>query len=160
MFKNTVIIIEVVILGAVTFSYFYLPDKSTDAPEKYVSITDINFKEKIISINEKRLEIAIADNPQEQSGGLSGVAKITNKQGMLFIFPQPLLPSFWMKNMRFALDIIWIDADSKIVSISKNISPATFPKTFSPPFPVLYVLEVNSGWSDRNNIKVGDNISF
>lgn len=160
MFKNTAIIIGVAILGAVILAYFSFSDRYDNPSEKYTATGQINFKEKIISIGNAKLSVAIADESSKQTKGLSEVNKMADDQGMLFIFPQPIIPAFWMKDMLFSLDIIWIDVSGTIIRIEKNVSPDTFPKTFSPSSPVKYVLEVNSGWSDRNNVQTGNNINF
>ena len=104
------------------------------------------------------LKIEIADDPIEQSQGLSNRESLASDCGMLFIFPQPTMPGFWMKDMKFSLDLIWIDANSEIVEITKNVSPTTYPKSFTPPSPIKYVLEVNAGWADENDINTGDEV--
>ena len=79
---------------------------------------------------------------------------------MLFIFLIPDKYGFWMKDMKFSLDLIWMDKNLAIVDMTKNLSPETFPAVFSSSSPVKYVLEVNAGWSDRNKIKIGDTVVF
>ena len=115
--------------------------------------------EKIISINDRILTVEIADEPIEQVQGLSDRENLGSQKGMLFIFDQPIMPGFWMKDMHFDIDIIWIDASGTIVGIEKSVSPDTYPQTFNPPSPIKYVLEVNAGWSDKNKIKIGDQIT-
>ena len=138
-------------------SYFYSRQNMPDIPPEYQMAGK---NEKVIHVNGRVLTVELADEPHEQSQGLSNRESLGQEQGMLFVFQQPLVPSFWMKDMRFALDMLWLDASGTIIAITKNISPTTFPETFQPPSPILYVLEVNSGWSDLNNIKVGDIVSF
>jgi len=111
-----------------------------------------------IEINGNVLKVEIADNPEEHRKGLSGRSKLDKDGGMFFIFDSPIIPQFWMKDMQFPIDIIWINENFQILDIAKNISPNSFPKTFSPPQLVLYVLEVNAGWSEKNNISVGSKI--
>ncbi len=81
---------------------------------------------------------------------------------MLFIFPKPSLTSFWMKGMRFPLDIIWLDADMRIINITVNATPESYPTTFHPDTDRLtsFVLEVNAGFCKANNLKVGDVIKI
>lgn len=119
--------------------------------------TDINDASKTkISVGNKYLLVDIVDEDQERWRGLSGREKLGENEGMLFIFPNSENLSFWMKNMNFSLDIIWIDENLKIIGITENVSPDTFPATFSPPSPSKYVLEVNAGWSYENKIRTGD----
>ncbi|MDP3696965.1 MAG: DUF192 domain-containing protein [Candidatus Taylorbacteria bacterium] len=157
MFKKVILIISIGLALLIATSYFFFRQDKPDLPSEYQMAGQ---NEKVIHINGRALTVEIADEPHEQAQGLSSRESLGQEQGMLFVFQQPLVPSFWMKDMGFALDMLWIDADGKVIAITKNISPDTYPETFSPPSPILYVLEVNAGWSDRNNIKVGDVVSF
>lgn len=113
-----------------------------------------------VTIGESHLWVAYADTNNSREQGLSYTKKLDNDQGMLFVFEDESHPSFWMKDMNYPLDIIWIDKDKKVVEISKNIDPVTYPEKFYSVLPIKYVLEVNSGFSDLNNIKVGSELSF
>src|SRR4030042_2564613 len=66
-----------------------------------------NFK--TAQINGQKIFVEIADTPEKRSQGLSGRDNLSQNQGMLFIFNQPAIPSFWMKDMNFPLDFIWIN---------------------------------------------------
>ena len=113
-----------------------------------------------ITINQTTLNVEIADTQERHQQGLSGKDKISDSYGMLFVFEKPLIPQFWMKDMFFPLDMIWINKEFLVVGITKNIPTSSFPKTFEPSSPIIYVLEVNAGWADRNNIAVGDLVRF
>ena len=102
----------------------------------------------------------VADNKATEEQGLSGVITMPDDRGMLFVFFKPDIYSFWMKDMNFSLDMIWIDSKKKVVDVSGNISPETFPKTFSPSAPVSYVLEINAGLAERYGIKKGTVLDF
>ena len=123
--------------------------------------TNINTKNKnIVLVGNVEIEIEIADTPAERSQGLSGRRSLAENEGMLFVFDSSQIVSFWMKDMRFSIDIIWVSEELAIVGIEKNLSPATFPQTFSPTEPVKYVIELNAGWADNNNIEVGDSVNL
>lgn len=79
---------------------------------------------------------------------------------MLFVFEKADYHSFWMKDMKFAIDIIWIDEDKKITDITHNATPGTYPEIFKPSLPAKYVLEVMSGWIEKNNIEIGMQVNF
>ena len=79
---------------------------------------------------------------------------------MLFIFNSADNYGFWMKDMIFPIDIIWIGENKKIVYIEKNVLPESYPKNFSPNVKAMYVLEVLSGFSEKHNIKIGDEVFF
>lgn len=138
-------------------SYLFFQDEKIAPPE---NISEVIEEKKTIYINNQGLNVEIADEPREQSQGLSGRASLGDNEGMLFVFTASHIASFWMKDMNFSIDMIWIDEYGKIVGITKNISPDTFPQTFSPSSPIKYVLEVNAGWSDKNNVEVGDYIDI
>lgn len=108
-----------------------------------------------ILVSNKELRIEIADSEEKRNRGLGGRKSLPNNRGMLFLFETPALYSFWMADMRFPIDIIWIDENKKIIAISENISPDTYPLSFSPSDPVKYVLEVNAGWTKKNEVEIG-----
>jgi uncharacterized membrane protein (UPF0127 family) len=87
--------------------------------------------------------------------------KLPQNKGMLFVFQEEQIHAFWMKNMRFPLDIIWADADKRIVDIRENALPCqeSCPHIV-PEFPAKFVLEVNAGFVENNNIQVGDKLEF
>lgn len=119
-----------------------------------------------LSVGKQLLMVNLRQTPSEQAKGLSGSLPISDQQGMLFDFTQnPGLKTFWMKEMLFGLDLIWIK-ENKIVGITPQIPP---PKKNTPeselilypsPEVVDMVLEVNAGWSEENNIKLGEKIKI
>ena len=115
-----------------------------------------------VEINGVEIPVEIAQTQAEVEKGLSGRASLDSKRGMLFIFSQPDYYRFWMPDMNFPIDIIWIRED-RIVGISTDVSnefdPAK-PKFYTPSQPADKVLEVNAGFTVGNNIKVGDSIIF
>jgi len=98
-----------------------------------------------VSIEGKTFKVEIADNDIERAKGLSGREFLAQGHGILFIFPQPGVYGFWMKDMNFSIDIVWLDEDLKVVGIEQNVGPETFPQTFYPPVHIKYVVEVNAG---------------
>ena len=112
-----------------------------------------------VTVNGMTIAVEIADNFEKWRQGLSGREALNADEGMLFVFPDKQIRNFWMKDMNFPLDIIWIDND-KIVNISENLSPeGEVPEnSYSSILPANYVLEVNGGFAGKNNVKTGDNI--
>lgn len=107
----------------------------------------------------KTLDIEIADDEYQIQTGLMYRNSMKETYGMLFIFPNEAPRSFYMKNTRIPLDIIYIAADSTIVSFQKSAKP--FDETSLPSnLPAKYVLEINAGLSDTWQLEVGDKISF
>lgn len=116
---------------------------------------------KQVKIKGATVQVELVREPAKQAQGLAGRASLPENQGMLFVFEKPGQYSFWMKDMRFALDIIWISADGQIVDLAQNISPETYPQqTFKPKKPALYVLEVNAGFAKKHGLTRGDKVEF
>ncbi|HEY4518363.1 MAG TPA: DUF192 domain-containing protein [Candidatus Paceibacterota bacterium] len=107
------------------------------------------------------LTLKLADEPAEQEHGLSDRESMAQDHGMLFAFPTPNITGFWMKDMHFALDIVWLDADKVIVQIDENVKPETYPEIiFRPQVPVKYVLEINAGVAGELGLYVGQKLNF
>lgn len=110
---------------------------------------------KIVKINETSILAEIADIPEARALGLSGREALTDNTGMLFIFDQPAKYGFWMKDMNFAIDIVWINEELYVIGVEKNVSPKTFPQIFHPDQAVKYVLELPAGFADEYRIDIG-----
>jgi len=107
-----------------------------------------------------KLKVELALTEAERGQGLSGRSGLNENEGMLFIFDKPGRYSFWMKNMNFAIDMIWIGEDSKIIYIKKDAKPENYLETYGPDQDAKYVLEVVSGFSEKNNLREGDKVLF
>lgn len=105
-----------------------------------------------------RVDLAISSEAQER--GLSGRTRLADGEGMLFVFDQPGRKMFWMREMNFPIDIIWIAEDMQIIFIERNANPDSFPKAFGPNALAKYVLEVPAGFAEKNNLTVGDPVLF
>lgn len=114
-------------------------------------------------IDNQTIDLLVADTEEELIKGLSGKRSLKENEGMLFIFDQKGYPTFWMKEMNFALDIIYLN-DSKVVHIVKNAQPidknTSNVTTYSPDEEANHVLEVNAGTVDRLKITEGSTITF
>lgn len=121
-------------------------------------------KKKSLAIKNQTFEVEVADTALSQSRGLSGKEGLGDSQGMLFIFDRPSNYGFWMKDMKFPIDIIWINR-SRIAGFSENLQPEPKKSVFSlpiyyPPESIDKVLEVNAGAVKRYNFSEGDEISI
>ena len=106
-----------------------------------------------------KIDIQIANTDFDRQLGLMFRKSMSENQGMLFIFPQESIQSFWMRNTYISLDMIFVNADKKIITIHKNtkiLSDQTYRSTGS----AKYVIEVDAGFSGRFDIKVGDSVSW
>ncbi|MCD4761902.1 DUF192 domain-containing protein [bacterium] len=116
---------------------------------------------KHLIINQAVIDVEVADEFQEQVQGLSDRPELGPNNGLLFIFKEKQKRQFWMKNMNFPIDIIWIAGDY-VAGISKRLEPEG--ETPEKRYPSLYevdkVLEVNGGFTDAFGIRAGDKVKF
>lgn len=119
-----------------------------------------------ITIAKKTIQVQVAKTQDQRTKGLSGVSSLDKNSGMLFVFDtKKVNPAFWMKDMLIPLDMIWI-SNNKIVKIDKDIpapalgTPNNKLTVYSPGQPVDYVLEVNAGFSNLNNLSVGSSVDL
>lgn len=137
------------------FSIPFLNDYSSFEPFKsFLS------EEKDAVIGETAIKIEIADTLGERVQGLSYRDKIEKDKGLLFIFDNSDFHGIWMKDMRFSIDIIWLDQNLQVIHMEESVSPDTYPDTFSPNKKALYVLEVYDGFVSDNNILMGDQMTI
>jgi uncharacterized membrane protein (UPF0127 family) len=107
----------------------------------------------------RKIDVEIAENDTERQKGLMFRPFLSDSVGMLFVFDEPSPQSFWMRNTMISLDIIYVGADKKIVSIQKKAKP--YSEESLPSFGnAQYVVEVNGGYCDKYGIQVGDTIVF
>lgn len=106
------------------------------------------------------IPVTIADTDAAREQGLSGTAALPQNTGELFVFDQPGNYGFWMKDMNYGLDLVWIDSAMNIVGSTSNIAANTYPKIFYPPQDIQYVLEVNAGFSTAHNLGVGQHFTL
>lgn len=114
----------------------------------------------MIKIGGVDMVVTLARTEEERQQGLSDTESLPAMTGKLFIFEQPARYGFWMKDMNYAIDIIWIDENYKVVHIEESVSPDTFPESFKPSAPALYVLETNAGFSQQYSVRKGDMLVF
>ncbi len=107
----------------------------------------------------KTLKVAIADEQMERNQGLMDVRTMAEDEGMLFIFEKNQPLSFWMVNTPLSLDIIYVNADSTIVSIYADTTPFS-DKTLPSSAPAKYVVETNAGYTLEHGITEGMKIKF
>jgi len=117
-----------------------------------------NVSASVIQIGDVALQVEIADTQDKREQGLSNRESLGERRGMLFLFEKPERYGFWMKEMNFAIDIIWIDKDKSVVEITANVDPKTFPEIFYPKEIIQYIIETQAGWAKVNEIQLGDKI--
>ena len=118
-----------------------------------------------ITIKDLTIQAKIADEPKEHQIGLADYSSLSLGEGMLFVFDTSASYVFWMKNVEFAIDIIWIDENKKIVDIAPNVPPEPDKgekelTRYKPKSDAKSVLEINAGISALHNLQIGDQVAF
>ena len=124
-----------------------------------VFLSTQNYPSKLV-MGGKTYTVDVSDSSFTQSRGYSGRAPITKSEGMIFVFDTIDKHGFWMKDMLFSIDIVWVDENYFINHIEKSVSPETYPKVFVPSVAGKYVLEVAAGEVDKLGVKIGDKVDF
>lgn len=109
-----------------------------------------------LKINNLELEVEIVEMEEDKARGLSGRESLEKNRGMLFVHPSPQIRKMAMRDMKFPIDIMWIDENLKVIGFEQNLLPESYPQTFQPPSPIKMVLEVNAGITKKFDIKIGD----
>lgn len=112
-------------------------------------------------IKDHTFSLLVAKTEKEKEIGLSGKKSLAKDSGMIFPYETKTTPTFWMRNMEFPIDIVFI-RDGKIVTLYKDVKPATSNQNlqlYQPTQPIDNVIEINAGLSDQYGIKEGDTVS-
>ena len=116
-----------------------------------------------VTVGDVRYSVLLADTLALQIKGLSGHPGLDENEGMLFVFEDSIERSFWMKDMKFDLDLIWI-SNNKVIEITQNVlkpkqdTPDNRLQTYTSQDDIDMVLEVNAGDAQKFNINVGNTI--
>jgi len=113
-----------------------------------------------VQFGTRKLHIERAETSRDREKGLSGRDFLDEEEGLLFVFDTADRYGFWMKDMNFAIDIIWLDEDGTVVHIEDRVVPETFPTVFWPVEPAKYVLEVSAGLRESSGVSAGYVIGF
>lgn len=102
------------------------------------------------------VEAELADTIEERARGLSGRTELKDGEGMLFVFDEDGLYSFWMKDMLIPIDMFWLSAEGEIVYIVESVAPESYPESFVSERPARFVLELPAGYAAAHEVSVGD----
>ena len=164
--KNRKIIYIVAILAVAAAIYIVVNNKNS-TPSYTVENTAPTFKKEgeLLFIDNTEsdtlavIDIEVADNDQKTAQGLMYRSSMPENAGMLFLMPREDIQGFWMRNTYIPLDMIFVNSNKQIVTIHANTTPMN-EKSYISTAPALYVVEVNAGYCNKNNIKEGDKIDF
>lgn len=113
-----------------------------------------------VSFGNHKISLETVSSESKRSQGLSGRENLDENTGMLFVFEQPGLHCFWMKDMKFPIDILWLDVDKKVIDIRPSVEPSTYPAQFCPAQNASYVIEVQAGRCANSGVDIGTHIRF
>lgn len=118
-----------------------------------------------VTLRAASITVEVADTPDLRAKGFSGRSSLDPNTGMIFVFEQTGIPSFWMKDMKFALDFIWL-RNAVVVDVTENVlppiagTPDSSLQRYGPSDVVDSVIEVNAGFIAQNGIKIGDQVTL
>jgi len=150
--------IYLILILAVIISLYFIFIKKPSEPQ-FKKEGEVTFYKILNRHFVKKVDIEVANNYDERMQGLMYRTKMDEDNGMLFIFEYPDIKSFWMKNTILPLDIMFIDSIGVIDTIYRHTTPYSEKLVWSRK-KVQFVVEMNTGWSDKNGVNEGDLIEF
>lgn len=143
----------------------YADERGISAGSTIEVVEDEAFPRGTVRVGGAVIEVQVADTPELRARGLMFQDALPYDEGMLFVHDRPGPHSMWMPNMRFALDIVWFDADGRAVHVERGVPPCG-PEgsssgrcpSYGPAGGALYVLEATAGFADMHGIGVGSRL--
>jgi uncharacterized protein len=146
--KGSVTYCLLIVLTLLTLVALFYLDSTQSAPGRRLLMPN----------SAKAYTVREATTPAEQEQGLSDLERLPQNEGMLFVGDDQMKRCFWMKDMRFAIDIIWVASDKRITHIEESVKPSTYPDSYCATG--QYVIELNAGEADKNSLRTGQQLSF
>lgn len=140
--------------------------RSPQTPDTLARDANNNPTWPVVIVGDVSFAIELAQTSEQLARGLSGRGSLAQGTGMLFVHDTEERYTFWMKDMRFPLDMLWIAADCTLADISAQVPPPEPDQSdrslplFSPDTQVLHVLEINAGVASSSGISIGDAVRF
>ena len=120
---------------------------------------DKQYKKSKFKIGAQKFEAYVADNDVNRAEGLMNITKLPPNTGMLFVFDEETLQSFWMKNTLIPLSIGFIDGKGTLVDVQEMVPAQSMLQVEIPTYhsrkPAAYALEMNKGWFSSHKVKTG-----
>lgn len=149
MKTNKLFIVLILVLIVFSFYLFSLKEKENNLISK-------------ACFEQACFYLEVADTPELRSRGLMFQEELAENQAMLFVFPEPGIYKFWMKNTLIPLDIVWLDPEKEVIFIEHNAEPCFEEECpfFGPQIESKYVLEIKGGLAEKINIEIGDKVNI
>jgi len=125
--------------------------------------TDSRYLKAKVTVKDFELNAYVPITSELMSKGLAVKNQLKEDEAMLFIFEESAKHTFWMKDMKFPIDIIWLDSARRVVHIERNLQPCAsvfICTSYSPSADSQYVLETVAGFAQRHNVNMGSEIDF
>jgi hypothetical protein len=119
-----------------------------------------NYDTTMVTFKNTTVLAEVSDTDTKRILGLSGRKNLSEGEGMWFDFKTNTNTGFWMKEMNFSIDMLFLNKDFKIIYIKENATPESFPESYGPLIPYRYVLEVPSGFTKKYSISLEDTVSL
>lgn len=163
-------VVAAIAAGSAAILYFF-PIVMTQADKLAVEIKNSSiigtssndYQQVQVTVNGVKLVADIAANEAQRTKGLAVKDRLNDNESMLFVFPSASNQAFWMKDMKFPIDIIWMDVNKTVVHIEHSLEPCPaigYCRTYTPGADSLYVLETVAGFADKYNITNGTRMEF
>lgn len=155
--NKIIAIFGVILVLFIAFIFYQFSTKSTPAGKTAGSSK--------VTINGTTFTVEVAKTPEQQQAGLSNRKSLAQNSGMLFIFNKPDYYNFWMKDMKFPLDMLFINGTT-VMTVYENVPPPANaaenenPPVIAPSGPIDKVLEINAGMVKKYGIKAGDTVEI
>lgn len=144
-----------VCLVLVLFSLFYLPHCAIAKVCGNAVVDSLVRNHTTITTPKGVINAEIADTPESRELGLSGRKGMANNKGMLFVFPRESRYGFWMKDMLFPIDMVWINKEGVVVYKAENAKPEDYPAKYVNMADAMYVLELPANQASEHGIYLG-----
>jgi len=153
--KSKTFIFGAIVIVVIALAAYYFNSNGAQSSKETIPSGTITLK-----APKGDLSVFVATSSEDQEQGLGGRDAMPSDEGMLFAFDQPGSYSFWMQDMNFPLDLVWVNEDKTVAGLTPDVATSTYPDTFVPPNDVSYVLELNAGVADKFGIATGTLLQF
>jgi uncharacterized membrane protein (UPF0127 family) len=133
-----------------TIGLIYFLVASIATKDTYSSLKEYDVVNTQVLGNDVKLYVANTNSKIVK--GLSKVEKLEENEGMIFMYPDEGERIFWMKDMNFPLDILWLNSKGELVHKEENVLPENYPETYGSGIIAQYVMEFNAGFIEKNEI--------
>ena len=157
-FVLRVAVVVVLTSGLTTILWGYLAGSPTKTAVLPAQTYHLTIQSPPASGGRRAYFVKAAESAGDQARGLGGEASMPTDRGMLFVYTGDQQRCFWMKDMRFPIDMIWLDHSKAVTHVERNVSPSTYPNAFC--YVGAYVVELNAGEAARSNLQTGQKITF